>query len=488
MKKRILTAAAVISLTVGANAQGLKSAYFMEGYNFRHEFNPAFRPQRSYFAIPGIGNLSLGVNSNLGVDMFLYPYGDGLTTFMNESVSADQFLGKLRDNNKIFARENVNMLSIGIGGKNSFWTFDINTKVDVRANLPYSLFSFMKNVGKSQVYDISNLAASATGRMEFALGYSHRIADLVDIGVRAKFLVGIIDADIRVDKMKVTMSGDQWAIQSKGSMQVSVPGLDIKTRGESGKEFDSPEDADVIDFDSIDTKDVFSPSEMTSNLSMGGAIDIGAAVQVIPGLRASFAFNDIGFMSWNGTIVADTGEKAWMFDGFDDISFDEGSDNSIGKQFKDLGDDLSDMINFHRKSTDATKLRMLAMTMNIGAEYEMPFYHGLTAGILSSTVFNGPYTYAEGRLYANLKPTRWFSLGANYGIGSTGSSFGAVMGFHTGGFSFFLGTDSIFTNISKGGVIPYYPYKQAKVDLTFSMSFNIGRRSDTYASRSIVEL
>ena len=36
--------------------------------------------------------------SNVGLNTFIYPYGnDKLTTFMNSSISNDDFLGKLKD-------------------------------------------------------------------------------------------------------------------------------------------------------------------------------------------------------------------------------------------------------------------------------------------------------------------------------------------------------------------------------------------------------
>lgn len=69
----------------------------------------------------------------------------------------------------------------------------------------------------------------------------------------------------------------------------------------------------------------------------------------------------------------------------------------------------------------------------------MPFYKGLTAGFLSSSRFNGPYTWSEGRFYANLKPCDWFSFATNYAISSYGSTMGAALGFHAAGFNMFLG-------------------------------------------------
>ena len=134
------------------------------------------------------------------------------------------------------------------------------------------------------------------------------------------------------------------------------------------------------------------------------------------------------------------------------------------------------MLDFERIEESGKKGGMLAATLNVGAEYVMPFYCGLTAGILSSTRFNGPYTYAEGRLYANLKPTDWFSFGVNYGVSNLGSSLGGVIGFHTSGFSMFVGADSFCMDWAKAGNGMLYPYKKLNIGLNFGLTFNIGKR------------
>lgn len=82
-------AVAVVAMTaLTASAQeALRSAYFLPGYNFRHELNPALAPERGYVAIPALGGLNIGLNSNIGLSTFLYPVGGGrLTTFMSPTV------------------------------------------------------------------------------------------------------------------------------------------------------------------------------------------------------------------------------------------------------------------------------------------------------------------------------------------------------------------------------------------------------------------
>lgn len=487
--KRIILTIAVLMAALPSFAQTLRSAYFMDGYNYRHLMNPALASERSYFSLPGMGGLGSGLQSNLGVNSFLYPMDGGLTTFMSSSVEAGDFLGKLKQNNRITASLDASVLSLGIWGRKAFYTFDINAKAESNVNIPYSLFDFMKNAGKSQYYDISDLAANAEGRVEFAFGYSRKIADLVNVGARLKFLVGVANADARIDKMHVQMTGDQWSVNSRGMVKVSSSLVEARTKGETGTA-SVPEEAYLVD----DVRFVDAGSWTDYISGYGAAIDLGAEAALIPGLKVSLAVKDLGFISWNHTTVAETGDRSWYFNGFDNVSFDEGKDNSISEQFKDLGDDLAGLADFRRTGMDGSRTKMLAMTLNAGVDYTMPFYYGLSAGVLSSTHFNGPFTWAEGRFYANLEPCTWFSFGVNYAISTFGSSMGAVLGFHAPGFSMFIGSDSLCFKYAKAADVeglPFpllYPYGKLRIGLNFGISFNVGSRRNTGLGRTLVNL
>ena len=74
----------------------------------------------------------------------------------------------------------------------------MKTTTDV--NLPYGLFDFMKNAGKYQQYEISDISAKIDSRLEFALGYSRQVSDRLNVGARVKFLVGIANIEANIDR------------------------------------------------------------------------------------------------------------------------------------------------------------------------------------------------------------------------------------------------------------------------------------------------
>lgn len=470
MKKIILSAIAIAAATYVSAQPTSRSTYFMEGYNLRHQLNPAFAPSSSYFSIPLLNAIGTEMQSNLGVSTFLYPVDGKLTTFMNSSVSAEKFLGNLKQNNQLAATNNFSVLAFGIRSKKAFWSFDVNLRTESGFSLPYDLFDFMKNAGKSQSYDISGLSARAGSRLDFALGHSHNITERLRVGGKVKLLVGLANIEAVIDRMDIRMTEDRWSVMSEGTLKSSAP-AGIKTKGESGAKIDSPSDSDLLDFGSIETDAGSLPN------GFGAAIDFGAEMEIIDGFKVSLAINDLGYMSWKNTIVAKTSGDGWSFDGFDDISLDGGDDNSLNKQIDDLTDDLMDMFDFRRTGTGETHGKMVAATVNAGAEYVMPFYKGLSAGILSSTYINGTYTWTEGRLSVNAEPVRWFSTGVSYAVSKFGSSVGAVIGFHTSGFNLFISTDHLLLKYAKlssaGGI---YPYGKLNTSVNFGLSFNIGKR------------
>lgn len=68
----MLAGALVAGALMGSAQDANRSGYFLDGYTFRHNINPAFAPERNYISIPVIGNFGVSAMSNIGVNTFLY--------------------------------------------------------------------------------------------------------------------------------------------------------------------------------------------------------------------------------------------------------------------------------------------------------------------------------------------------------------------------------------------------------------------------------
>lgn len=443
---KLLTATILAGSCLTASAQALHSGYFLEGYTFRHQLNPAFSAERNYVSVPVLGNINVGTQGNVGVGKFLFPRNGELVTFMHSSVSGSKFLDGLRETNRLNADINLAILSAGFKAWGGYNTIGINLRSNTNMTLPRDLFAFMKmGMSKSEThYHMDNLGIQSNNYFEIALGHSRKINDKLDAGAKLKFLLGAANMSMKMNNMDVTLSEDKWMIRADGEMNTSLKGLTMPTKAESGKKIEKPSQADLIDWDNIDY-------DSPGLSGFGMAIDLGATYKVMDGLTVSAALLDFGFMSWSNTIKSVTGNEPWEFDGFHEIAVDS-----------ELGDD------------DPNSLEsQLGATLNLGAEYALPVYDRLHFGFLSSTRINGRYSWSEGRFSANVAPIKWFDAGVNYAISTFGSSFGWLLNFHPKGFNFFVGMDHTL-----GKVTPQFiPVNNGNMNVSLGFNVTFGAKN-----------
>ena len=472
----MLAGAVAAGALLGVNAQEAnRSGYFLDGYTFRHAINPAFAPERNYVSIPVLGNFGVSAMSNVGVSTFIYKTPSGqLTTFLNQSVSADEFLGKLGTNNKVNANLNLNIISAGFRAFGGYNTINIGTRVNAGVNLPKDLFSFMKlgQTGPNTQYDFKNVRRKVQGYAEVALGHQRKITNELSAGAKVKFLLGLAHVDAHIKTMDVTLGHDKWAVRAQGEMNIGAgSGLNVPTNKESGKDLDDPSKWNQIDYDGIEY----------NNFGLAGfgmAFDLGATYDMsrfVDGLTLSAALTDLGWIGWNNNIKARTPETTWEFDGFKDVALMEDQEpeyKNLEDQLDDMWDGLEDCTNFERVDGKGSNTTALAATLSIGAEYKMPFYKNLTGGFLFTQRFAGCFSWTEGRFYANVKPTKWFDASINYGASTYGSSFGWMINFHPCGFNFFIGSDHQLFKVTP----QFVPVGHASAQLTLGMNITFGAR------------
>ena len=474
---KIKTFIALVFATValGGSAQSLRSAYFLEGYLYRHQLNPAFMPERDYFSIPALGNMNITLQGNVGMSDFLYKSDNplySLTTFMNSSVGTDEFLKKLHRSNRMNTNVDLTILSFGFRKWGGFNTFDINLRSRTSANLPYSLFDFMKS-GMSAVegntYHIENVAVRTNNYVETSFGHSRQLLDgKLGVGAKFKLLFGVGNADGRIESMDVKMTQDQWHITAKGNIDGSLKGAYFKTKEEQDDN-DRPTGRRELDGFDIDSPGLG---------GFGLAVDLGATYKMddfVEGLVLSASLLDFGFISWNNHLNASNdGSREFLFDGFTDIAFnDKDGGKDLDAQVDDLGDDLADLFKFYDNGQKGRRATMLSATLNFGAEYALPYYKKLRFGFLSTTYINRPFTWTEGRFSANVAPVGWFDASVNYGCSKFGSSLGLVLNFHPKGFNFFIGTDHMLTKVNP----QFVPVGNANGNISFGFNITLGDKT-----------
>ena len=349
MNKRNKIAAALLLALAAPTASmaqnTLRSAYFTEGYTYRHHMNPAFANERNYVSMPllGLGNFNIGLQSTVGVKDFIHKLPDGsLTTFLNDAVDANDFLGGLKNRNRLNLDFDMTLLSFGFHKWGGFNTFDLSIKSGTRMNLPKDLFEFAKvGMNGATEYNLKDMGMFTNNYAEIALGHSRKIMDGLTVGAKVKFLLGIYNADFHVNDMKLVLSDEKWAVSGDGEFSsggiVDIP-TKLKTKEVTENGITRQETEEELDFDNIEMGDPIG--------GFGMAFDLGATYKVREDLEVSLALLDLGWISYKNATKATMAAEPWEFPGFQNVPFDSdkpGNNIPIEDQIDNLEDDLEDL-------------------------------------------------------------------------------------------------------------------------------------------------
>ncbi len=434
---KYILAASFAAMGCNAMAQGLNSAYFIEDYKFRHTMNPAFDNEQNYVSIPALGNLNVRTQGNFGIGDVLFDnprYGidsdKKKTTFMNPYISTkDALAGFASGTNRINADVDITILSAGFKKFGGYNTISLDARTNVGMALPYSLFEFAKNTGnKTYIMDDINVHAQSFVQLAFLAGE------------------------------------DKWTMQGSAKANISMKGFAFKQEEKEYKQDGKGTYKYVNDID-IDGPGLG---------GFGMAFDLGAVYKINDDWQVSASLVDLGFISWSNNVTAVNKQETFEFNGFHDISYDKHDangnlkDNSFESQGDKYGDQLADFANLTDEGDRGGRTTGIGATLNVGAEYTFPLYRKLKFGLLSSTRFNGKYTWTEGRLSANVSPLKWIDGGINFALNSYTASCGWVLNVHPKGFNMFIGMDHILGKMSK----EFIPLSSnASVNLGFNVTF-----------------
>ena len=464
MKKNLRYMAAALTLaaaTLPTSAQELRTSYFMETSNFRHQMNPALLDS-PYFGM-FFSNINLGMTGNIGAKQFIFDT-NGLpgytgdyryTTFMDPNVDAATFLNKLHDKNRFDLYLNYNLFSVGFKAWGGVNLLELNLRSNTNLTLPKGLFEFAKTAGEKEHYEFGGLGMRTQNYMEIALGHSRDINKQWRVGGKMKFLLGAAYADFTADKVVLDMTEDYWRVQSDAQLKASLMKCDVIHEDPSKNSADGrPRIKELDNFG-------------FSLPGFGIAFDLGATYKPIKDLTLSLAITDLGFISWKDTHHASS-RGDYTFDGFDNIYIggDKEQTEDIEDQFDKIGDDFEEMFSVYddgmKKATQA-----LAATINLGAEYKLPAYDKLKFGFLYTSRIHGKYSWHQGMLNVGVHPAKWFECNVNGAVASTGVTAGGALSFKAPHFNFYIAADRFFSKLGKQGV----PLNSANGNITFGMTF-----------------
>ena len=464
MKKSLRYMAAALTMAAAilpTSAQELRTSYFMETSNYRHQMNPALLDS------PYVGllfsNINIGMTGNIGAKQFIFDT-NGLpgytgnyryTTFMDPNVDAKTFLNKLHDKNRFDLYLNYNLFSVGFKAWGGVNLLELNLRSNTNLTLPKGLFEFAKTAGEKEHYEFGGLGMRTQNYMELALGHSRDINKQWRVGGKLKFLIGAAYADFTADNVTLDMTEDAWRIQSNAQVKASLLKSDVIHEDPSKNSADGRPRVKELDNFGF------------SLPGFGMALDLGVTYKPIENLTVSAAITDLGFISWKNTHHASS-QGDYTFDGFNNIYIGSDKDQTedIDDQFDQIGDDLEEMFSVYDDGTK-TATQALAATLNVGAEYKLPAYDKLKFGFLYTSRIHGKYSWHQGMLNVGVRPVKWFECNVNGAVTSTGVTAGGMLSLKAPHFKFYIAADRFFSKMGKQGV----PLNSSNGNITFGMTF-----------------
>lgn len=464
MKKSLRYMAAALTMAAAilpTSAQELRTSYFMETSNYRHQMNPALLDS------PYVGllfsNINIGMTGNIGAKQFIFDT-NGLpgytgnyryTTFMDPNVDAATFLNKLHDKNRFDLYLNYNLFSVGFKAWGGVNLLELNLRSNTNLTLPKGLFEFAKTAGEKEHYEFGGLGMRTQNYMELALGHSRDINKQWRVGGKLKFLIGAAYADFTADNVTLDMTEDAWRIQSNAQVKASLLKSDVIHEDPSKNSADGRPRVKELDNFGF------------SLPGFGMALDLGVTYKPIENLTLSAAITDLGFISWKNTHHASS-QGDYTFDGFNNIYIGSDKDQTedIDDQFDQIGDDLEEMFSVYDDGTK-TATQALAATLNVGAEYKLPAYDKLKFGFLYTSRIHGKYSWHQGMLNVGVRPVKWFECNVNGAVTSTGVTAGGMLSLKAPHFNFYIAADRFFSKMGKQGV----PLNSSNGNITFGMTF-----------------
>lgn len=431
--KYIIAAFFAVASSASALAQASYSGYYIDNYTHRYQLNPAMTDDdRDYFvAMPGLGNLNVGMQGNLHVSSILYPYEGKTVLFTNPNIPTSTVLKNIHDMNKIGANLEMDILGVGfraLGGQNAV---TISAVADVNAGVPGSLMRLAKEGVSNKTYDISDFRLNASGYAKIQLNHAREIKQVegLKVGAAMKFLLGVANIDGYFNEADLTLGQDAWTARTQADVYANMKGAKFKYKyDDDGKQY-----IDGIDMDGAGIN------------GFGIGFDLGATYK-----WNNFEFNlallDLGFISWSNTLYATTNGTHSI--NTNDYTFGVG-DGEAKDAWNKMKEDLENLYQLEDGGDMGGRTRSLRTTLNWGLRYTLPMYDRLNFGLVNSTRFNGPFTTTDFRFSANVRPVDCLSASANLTAGTYGAGFGWLVNLNVKGFNFYVGMDRTFGKLAK---------------------------------------
>ncbi|MDR1757004.1 MAG: DUF5723 family protein [Culturomica sp.] len=381
---------AFLLLTGIANGQdGNNVSYHLSNLPQRVRLNPAYQPEYGvWVGLPVLSGVSVNyLNSSFAVKDLIRKKNNGTDSLV---FDFDRMYQKLRKHNFIGLTNENSLLTVGVRLKNNWYlTVDATQKNEMLFGIDKGFFTFLKNGNApyiGQNFSLGGIGLTARAYEEFAVGLSKKVNEKWTFGARAKFLLGVANAQLTKSEVNIDGSGSVQSgpgqtlrLHSKQEIRLTAPVTLSYTLQEGG----------YLDWDNIDTDtDDFSSSMVLNSDNPGFALDLGAEYQFNERLKLHASLTDLGFIRWGGAGYRFGQDTTFDWRGAD--ASNSGNKNDANyTPLEDVFEDLVDTLKncFRLKEQSGAYTTLLRSKMYLGASYDL---HKLVSvgGLVEMTLMN----------------------------------------------------------------------------------------------------
>lgn len=386
MKKFFIPFLAIVLLSFGSFGQSQIMLYQLNSrLPQANQINPGLFPDyKVSIGLPVLSSTYITANAGkLSFNNAFSTDPDGTRRFDPQKLASE-----LNETNRIEVNANAMLFYLGLRLNKNYFSIALNERVDGGITYPKTFVELLASGnGEAGTGTIAfeNFGLRAYAYHELAIGYGRDITEKLSIGVRAKFLSGIVNVDVENISAGLTTSLDSLYLYSSA--------FNINTAGSS-----------LLDDANVD--DIFKAATAFNNT--GFALDLGAHYWVTDKFRVSISATDIGSLKWkNDTRQFRFNEVRYSFKGLDFIEVLD-PDKEIS-----LDSELDSLQNMFKPDT----LDGIAYSTNLspkiyaGASYHLGKSHTFGA-LLYGDVFKGTFNPAFGLSY-NLTLGHIWTIGVN---------------------------------------------------------------------------
>lgn len=461
----IISLLIVISITTKAQNDGATFSLLPQ-MPYSNYFNPGIRVNYNGMVGIGISNFNVATyNSSLKYSS-IYSTGDGGEMYIDGVKLVD---GLMEQDNYLNTKFSMDLLNIGFRVKKLFFNIDWRVRMDQEFQYSKDFIGFFfrgngNYLGEDNPMDF-NVGLDVNMFSEIGVGVQYDINNKLTVGVRPKFISGVLNASANNERTKIYTDSDDYSMTADVSLEIQAASV-LKTQ--------IYRITDVLNLANIFDLNTSSLSELVDiKENIGFGIDLGASYVINKHFGVSAGVTDIGFIKWKNSKV--------KVKNADNVDINEAV-------FNDVNEVLTFKLDYNAMLDEVVKnvwgndsladggdyVTKLSSTANLQFYYELNPMLRLTA--FGQVKFGKNETWPALTLAYSGSFVNHINLTASYTLSKySGSAFGAGIAFHFGPFNIYAVTDNILMLSKIGRSTVEMATSYTNVNARLGIVFTIGK-------------